>query len=252
MGRPSSLLQPNLSWLEPPQCLCLKLEHECSLNADIAYQDDPQLPVFPQGLLKASLLCMSAGTIDTWLLWNLTGGTQGGIFVTDATNAARTNLMDIHKMQWDDQMLHRFGVQRSMLPDIKSNAEVYGKVRSGGLAGKIRLSAQHTLEESAPTDAATALYSRQRLPVHFACKQLRDLGAGGVAVGAAGLQSVPLSLPGMLQASPLLAASGTRWLPCWGSAAEQGRPRTPMARAASSCSTRGSGQWTAAMGSSRL
>ena len=100
-------------------------------------------------LFQASLLCFSAGTIDTWLLWNLTGGTQGGIFVTDATNAARTNLMNIHKMQWDEQTLHQFSVQRSMLPDIKSNAEVYGKVKSGGLAGKNHLSAQHTLQNSA-------------------------------------------------------------------------------------------------------
>ena len=98
-------------------------------------------PVFYKCCFRPVCCAFPAGTIDTWLLWNLTGGTQGGIFVTDATNAARTNLMDIHKMQWDDQMLHRFSVQRSMLPDIKSNAEVYGIVKSGGLAGKINLSA---------------------------------------------------------------------------------------------------------------
>ena len=59
----------------------------------------------------------------------------GGIFVTDVSNAARTCLMDIHKLQWDPELLQRFDLSTSMLPRICSNAEVYGHVRDGPLVG---------------------------------------------------------------------------------------------------------------------
>ena len=56
------------------------------------------------------------GTIDTWLLWNLTGGPDGGRHLTDVTNASRTMLMDLETLDWDDELLGFFGVPRSMLP----------------------------------------------------------------------------------------------------------------------------------------
>ena len=58
------------------------------------------------------------GTIDTWLIWNLTGGAQGGVHVTDPTNASRTMLMSLDRLDWDESMLDVFGVPRSMLPRI--------------------------------------------------------------------------------------------------------------------------------------
>ena len=66
------------------------------------------------------------GTIDTWLLWNLTGGVTGGVHVTDVTNASRTLLMDLRTLDWDDSLLAAFGVPRVMLPEIRSSSEVYG------------------------------------------------------------------------------------------------------------------------------
>jgi glycerol kinase len=66
------------------------------------------------------------GTMETWLIWNLTGGPDGGVHVTDATNASRTMLMDITELAWDDELLETFGVPRAMLPEIRSSAEVYG------------------------------------------------------------------------------------------------------------------------------
>lgn len=75
------------------------------------------------------------GTVDTWLIWNLTGGTAGGVFVTDVSNASRTNFMELATQQWHDQTLELFGVKRNMLADIKSNAEVYGKMAKGPLKG---------------------------------------------------------------------------------------------------------------------
>ncbi|AYG84145.1 Glycerol kinase [Streptomyces hundungensis] len=66
------------------------------------------------------------GTIDSWLIWNLTGGTSGGIHVTDVTNASRTLLMDLTTLEWDPGILAAMNVPRAMLPEIRSSAEVYG------------------------------------------------------------------------------------------------------------------------------
>ena len=68
------------------------------------------------------------GTIDTWLIWNLTGGPNGGVHVTDVSNASRTFLMNLHTLDWDDQMLEIIGVPRSVLPQIKASSEVYGLI----------------------------------------------------------------------------------------------------------------------------
>jgi glycerol kinase len=67
-----------------------------------------------------------AGTMETWLIWNLTGGPDGGVHVTDVTNASRTMLMDIATLAWDDGLLDDLGVPRAVLPEIRSSAEVYG------------------------------------------------------------------------------------------------------------------------------
>src|SRR5918994_1724717 len=74
------------------------------------------------------------GNIDTWCIWNLTGGPDGGAHVTDVTNASRTLMMDLGTLQWDDEILGILGVPRAMLPEIKASSEVYGEAR-GDLAG---------------------------------------------------------------------------------------------------------------------
>ncbi len=75
------------------------------------------------------------GNVDTYLVWNLTGGTNGGIHVTDVTNASRTQLMNLEALDWDDEILHRFQIPKAMLPRICSSSEEYGRVSSGALAG---------------------------------------------------------------------------------------------------------------------
>lgn len=69
------------------------------------------------------------GTIDTWILWNLTGGIHGGKHITEPTNASRTLLMNIDNLKWDDKLLEIFDIPKKMLPKIKSSSEVYGKCR---------------------------------------------------------------------------------------------------------------------------
>ena len=76
------------------------------------------------------------GTVDSWLLWNLTGGVDGGVHVTDVTNASRTMLMDLDGLGWDPDIGAEIGVPPEMLPEIRSSAEVYGRVRApDALAG---------------------------------------------------------------------------------------------------------------------
>ncbi|KQW05725.1 glycerol kinase [Leifsonia sp. Root4] len=73
------------------------------------------------------------GTTDCWVLWNLTGGVDGGVHATDVTNASRTLFMDLETLQWDDEILAAFDVPRSMLPDIRSSSEVYGHAHENSL-----------------------------------------------------------------------------------------------------------------------
>lgn len=74
------------------------------------------------------------GTIDSWLIWNLTGGVNHGSHITDVTNASRTMMMNLQTLDWDQGMLYVFGVPRAMLPDIQPSSMVYGEAQ-GLLAG---------------------------------------------------------------------------------------------------------------------
>ena len=74
------------------------------------------------------------GNMDTWCIWNLTGGVNGGVHVTDVSNASRTMLMNLETLAWDDEILGIMGVPKSMLPAIKASSEVYGTC-VGALAG---------------------------------------------------------------------------------------------------------------------
>jgi len=74
------------------------------------------------------------GNIDTWVIWNLTGGPQGGVHVTDVSNASRTMLMNLETLDWDDEILKLMGIPRAMLPAVRPSSEVYGHAR-GALEG---------------------------------------------------------------------------------------------------------------------
>jgi glycerol kinase len=77
------------------------------------------------------------GTTDSWVLWNLTGGVDGGVHATDVTNASRTLFMDLETLQWRDDILEVFNVPKSMLPEIKSSSEVYGTVHTSSLLREV-------------------------------------------------------------------------------------------------------------------
>jgi glycerol kinase len=79
---------------------------------------------------------LAFGNIDTWLLWNLTGGPRGGLHATDVTNASRTMLMDLQTLDWHPESLELMGIPRAMLPEIRSSSELYGEVVGTALGGQ--------------------------------------------------------------------------------------------------------------------
>ncbi|RDC57621.1 glycerol kinase [Pedobacter chinensis] len=83
---------------------------------------------------KAEAGKLAFGTIDSWLIWKLTGAEK---HVTDVTNASRTMIYNIHTLAWDDELLDLFGIPKSMLPEVKSSSEIYGETAGKILAAKI-------------------------------------------------------------------------------------------------------------------
>ncbi|NXA49604.1 GLPK kinase, partial [Nothocercus julius] len=75
------------------------------------------------------------GTIDSWLIWSLTGGKNGGVHCTDVTNASRTMLFNIHSLDWDPELCQFFDIPMEILPKVRSSSEIYGLMKSGALTG---------------------------------------------------------------------------------------------------------------------
>jgi glycerol kinase len=89
----------------------------------------------PGARAKAQSGDLLFGNIDTWLLWNLTGGSSGGLHLTDVTNASRTQLMNLATLDWDAGLLEEFLIPRAVLPRIVASSEVYGEAKTPALAG---------------------------------------------------------------------------------------------------------------------
>jgi glycerol kinase len=79
---------------------------------------------------------LAFGTMDSWVLWNLTGGTRGGLHATDVTNASRTLLMDLDTLDWHQPSLDLMGIPRAMLPEIRSSSEAYGEAAGTAIGGR--------------------------------------------------------------------------------------------------------------------
>ncbi|MBO3085128.1 glycerol kinase GlpK [Cellulomonas fengjieae] len=82
---------------------------------------------------KAEAGDLAFGNTDSWVLWNMTGGVDGGVHVTDPTNASRTMLMNLDTLTWNEEIAADMGIPMSMLPEIRSSSEVYGVGRAGGM-----------------------------------------------------------------------------------------------------------------------
>ncbi|PVU83216.1 glycerol kinase [Cellulomonas sp. WB94] len=82
---------------------------------------------------KAERGDLAFGNTDSWVLWNMTGGLDGGVHITDVTNASRTMLMNLDSLTWNEDIARDMTIPLSMLPEIRSSSEVYGKGREGGM-----------------------------------------------------------------------------------------------------------------------
>jgi glycerol kinase len=80
---------------------------------------------------------LAFGTPDTWVLWNLTGGIDGGVHATDVTNASRTLLMDLETCSWDQGLIDAWGIPAALLPEIRSSSEIYGHAHSSSLLREV-------------------------------------------------------------------------------------------------------------------
>jgi glycerol kinase len=89
----------------------------------------------PGALAKSSSGELLFGNIDTFLVWNLSGGPDGGVHVTDVTNASRTQLFNLDTLDWDDALLAAFEIPRAMLPEVRSSSEIYATARWAGIDG---------------------------------------------------------------------------------------------------------------------
>jgi len=85
--------------------------------------------------LRAENCDLLFGNIDTWLIWNLTGGVNGGLHITDVTNASRTMLMNLDTLDWDDEILAAMAIPKAMLPEIRSSSQIYGPITNSFLEG---------------------------------------------------------------------------------------------------------------------
>jgi glycerol kinase len=92
------------------------------------------LDQIPGALARAEKGELLFGTIDSWIIWNLTGGPAGGVHVTDVSNASRSMLLNLETLDWDPDILRLMGIPRAMLPAITASSEIYGEAR-GMLAG---------------------------------------------------------------------------------------------------------------------
>ncbi len=154
------------------------------------------------------------GTIDSWLIWNLTGGR---LHVTDVSNAARTLLFDIHARQWDDELLRMLGIPRSMLPQVRSCSEVYGHTAAlPGLPAGVPISGVAGDQQAALFGQACFEPGMAKNTYGTGCFMLMHTGTQAVPSRHGLLTTIAWELDGVveyaLEGSIFVAGSVVQWL----------------------------------------
>jgi glycerol kinase len=153
------------------------------------------------------------GTVDTFLIWRLTGGR---VHVTDPSNASRTLLYDIHKLAWDDELLAILGVPHAMLPEVKSSSEVYGHTDAGLLGAAIPIAGDAGDQQAATFGQACFTPGSAKNTYGTGCFMLLNTGARPVASQNGLLTTVGWKLGGQvtycLEGSVFIAGAVVQWL----------------------------------------
>jgi glycerol kinase len=155
------------------------------------------------------------GTVDTWAIWNLTGGPSGGLHVTDVTNASRTLLFDLRALRWDDELLALMGIPAAMLPEVRPSSEVYGTAR-GRLVG-VPIGGDLGDQQAALFGHAGFRPGDAKNTYGTGCFALLNTGTSPVTSGHGLITTVGYQLPGRpavycLEGSVAVAGALVQWL----------------------------------------
>ncbi len=153
------------------------------------------------------------GTVDTWLIWNLT---KGAVHVTDYTNASRTMLYDIHKLQWDDEILQRFNIPKSMLPKVCPSSCVYGSTDYSVLGGEIPIGGVAGDQQAALFGQCCFEQGEAKNTYGTGCFLLMNTGKDAIRSKSGLLTTIAASMEGeveyALEGSVFVAGAGIQWL----------------------------------------
>ncbi len=153
------------------------------------------------------------GTVDSWLIWNLT---KGAVHVTDYTNASRTMLFDIHTLQWDDEILRRFDIPKSMLPTVSPSSCVYGPTDYSVLGGEIPIGGVAGDQQAALFGQCCFEQGEAKNTYGTGCFLLMNTGKEAIRSGSGLLTTIAASTEGQveyaLEGSVFVAGAGIQWL----------------------------------------
>jgi glycerol kinase len=162
---------------------------------------------------RADRGALAFGTIDSFLLWRLTGGK---VHATDATNASRTLLFDIHRQQWDDELLRLFCIPRSLLPQVRDSSEIYGSTAPGLFDQPIPIGGMAGDQQAALFGQACFDPGSAKSTYGTGCFMLLNTGERAVASSNRLLTTVACRLNGRssyaLEGSIFVAGAAIRWL----------------------------------------
>ncbi|MBQ2803022.1 MAG: glycerol kinase GlpK [Lachnospiraceae bacterium] len=153
------------------------------------------------------------GTVDTWLIWNLT---KGAVHVTDYTNASRTMLFDIHKLCWDEEILHRFDIPASILPKVCSSSEVYGYTEETVFGGEIPIAGAAGDQQAALFGQCCFEQGEVKNTYGTGCFLLMNTGRKAIQSNSGLLTTIAASTSDKveyaLEGSVFVAGAGIQWL----------------------------------------
>lgn len=153
------------------------------------------------------------GTVDTWLMWNLT---KGQVFATDYTNASRTMLFDIHKRQWDPEILDYFQIPKSMLPEVLPSSGMFGVTEESVIGGEIPIAGAAGDQQAALFGQGCFTRGQAKNTYGTGCFTLMNVGGAPVRSRAGLVTTVGWSLNGettyALEGSVFNAGSAIQWL----------------------------------------
>ncbi|MHB0885659.1 MAG: glycerol kinase GlpK [Bacillota bacterium] len=156
------------------------------------------------------------GTIDSWLIWNLTGGPDGGRHLTDYSNASRTMLFNLHDLTWDPFILERLGIPAAMLPEARPSAGDFGLTAQGLLGGRVRLSGVAGDQQAALFGQGCFSPGLAKNTYGTGCFLLLNTGAEAVPSKAGLLTTIAWGLSGRvtyaLEGSVFIAGAAVQWL----------------------------------------